>query len=292
MHVGIALPQFGAAAELSRIAEFAWAIEDLGYHSLWVGDRLLTPVAPRDPYPGGPQPYPPEFTSAADPVAVWSAAAGATKRVRLGSSTLNAPLYNSVTLARSLTTIDVISRGRLDVGLGLGWMRDEYRATGTDWVQRGLRLDETIDVLQAWWRHNPVEFRGRFVDFPSAAVDLRPVQPGGPPIYLGGYTPAAMRRIGRRAAGYLAVSGPPEHVQTRLWDTARRAAEAHGRDASALRRIVRINPARDNLQHLPALLDSYARTGYDEAFFDLNYSVHGVDEAIRVAGDVIARFQG
>lgn len=292
MHVGIALPQFGASAELSRIAEFAAEIEALGYHSLWAADRLLTPIAPRDPYPAGTQPYPPEFTRAADPFVVWAAAASATNRVRLGSSTLNAPFYNPVLLARALTTIDVVSNGRLDVGFGLGWMRDEYQAAGTDWALRGARLDETIDVLHAWWRDNPVEFHGRFADFPASIVDLRPIQQGGPPIYLGGFTHEAMQRVGQRAQGYLAVAGPPEQVQTQLWDAVRHAAEAHGRDASTLRRILRINPTHDDLHHLPAMLDGFARTGYDEAFLDLNYSVDGIDKGLLVARDVIARYRG
>ena len=292
MHIGIALPQFGAYAELSRIAEFAVEIEELGYHSLWVGDRLLTPIAPSDPYPGDAQPYPQEFSRAADPLVVWAAAASATKRVRLGSSTLNAPFYNPVVLARALTSIDVISNGRLDVGLGLGWMREEHRVAGTDWARRGERLDETIDVLRAWWRNNPVAFHGRFVDIPFSVVGLRPVQSDGPPIYLGGYTTTVMRRVGRRAQGYLAVAGPPEQVQQQWWDIVRREAEAHGRDASTLRRIMRINPARDDLQNLPAALEAIAGAGYHEAFFDLGYSVHSLDEALSVAREVMRRYQG
>jgi alkanesulfonate monooxygenase SsuD/methylene tetrahydromethanopterin reductase-like flavin-dependent oxidoreductase (luciferase family) len=202
MELGLALPQFGAWSDPARVADFAREAETMGFDSLWVGDRLLTPTDPSDLYPAEPKPYPPEFTNSADLLITWPAAAAATTTIRLGSSTLNAPWYNAVVLARALTTIDAMSRGRLDVGLGLSWMRDEYTAARVDWATRARRLDETLDLLQVWWTTNPVEFHGEFFEVPESVVDLRPTQPGGPPIYLGGFTPAAMERVGRFDLSY------------------------------------------------------------------------------------------
>lgn len=110
MELGLALPQFGAWSDPARVAEFAREAETMGFDSLWVGDRLLTPTDPSDLYPAEPKPYPPEFTNSADPLITWAAAAAATTTIRLGSSTLNAPWYNAVVLARALTTIDAMSR--------------------------------------------------------------------------------------------------------------------------------------------------------------------------------------
>ncbi len=288
MELGLGMPQFGARAELARVAEFAREAETMGYDSLWVGDRLIAPTDPRDPYPGEPQPYPPEFTRGADPFVVWAVAAAATTRVRLGSSTLNGPFYNPVVLARALTSIDAVSGGRLDVGLGLGWLRDEYTAAGVDWRSRARRLDETLDLLAAWWSSNPVKFHGEFVELPESVVDLRPVQPGGPPVYLGGFSAAALARVGRRAAGYLAVAGPPEAVQTQLWDAARSAAEAAGRDPATLRRVQRINADVASVDGIVPQVEAARAAGYDGAFVELGY-VAGHDDALHLADALMAR---
>jgi probable F420-dependent oxidoreductase len=286
MRLGLALPQYGSMGDPARVADFARGAEQLGYDSLWVGDRVLTPVAPSDPYPATPQPYPPEFTRAGDPLVIWAAAA--TSDIRLGSSTLNAPWYNAVLLVRALTTLDALSGGRLDVGVGTSWLRDEYDAAGVDWRSRGRRLDETLDLWQAWWTTNPVEHHGEFFDVPESVVDLRPVQPGGPPVLLGGFTPAAVRRVGRRSAGWLLLAGLPDDVVAGLWATARRAAESAGRDPDALQRVVRVNPPPGTtVDDLVRDLDGLAAAGYDSAFVDLGFRTRSVDEALDVAARVI-----
>lgn len=289
MQLGLALPQLGDPAAPARVADFAREAEAMGYDSLWVGDRLLTPTDPSDLYPGGPKPYPPEFTSAADPLIVWAAAAVATTTIRLGSSTLNAPWYHPVLLARALTTIDVLSRGRLDVGFGTSWMRDEYTAVGVDWRTRARRLDETLDLLHAWWTTNPVEFHGEFVEVPESIVDLRPTQPGGPPVLLGGLSTAALERVGRRADGYLAVAGLPEAYQARLWDVARRAAESAGRDPDGLQRILRINAYDSAADTLESALDAARAAGHDGALVDLTFCTKTVDDALGAASALMAR---
>ena len=292
MQLGLGLPQYGPSGDPAHVAAFARAAEDMGYDSLWVGDRLLTPTAPSDLYPAEPKPYPPEFTAAADPFVTWAAAAAVTSTIRLGSSTLNAPWYNAVLLARSLTTIDALSGGRLDVGFGTSWMRDEYAAAGVEWRSRAARLDETLDLLHAWWNDNPVAFDGEFFRVPESTVDLRPRQAGGPPIYLGGTSEAAMERVGRRAHGYLALAGLPEDYQTHLWDVARRAAESAGRDPGRLRRVLRLNPYDPAIDELEAALTAADAAGYDTAFVDLTYCTTNLDGALELADDLISRRRG
>ncbi|MET7936689.1 TIGR03619 family F420-dependent LLM class oxidoreductase [Streptomyces sp. NPDC005322] len=203
MRIGFALPQFG---ELSHhpedIARFARRAEELGADSLWVGDRLLTPVHPTVGYRGT-NVIPPEFRSALDPFTVLATAAAATERVQLGTNVINAPWYPPAVLARSFTTIDRLSAGRLLVGLGTGWSPEEYEAVNVPMAERGRRLDECIDVLTAWWTENPVEYRGEHWTVPAAHVDIKPASRPHPPIYLGGFAPVALRRVARRADGWL-----------------------------------------------------------------------------------------
>src|SRR5207302_6559528 len=128
-----------------------------------------------------------------------------------------------------------------DAGFGTGWMRDEYDAVGVSWARRGHRLDEILDVLEVLWTRNPVEFHGEMFEITASRLDLRPVQPGGPPVLLAGFTPAAMKRIGRRAAGWLAVNTLPGETSRDLWQHATQAALEAGRDPNTLRRELRIN---------------------------------------------------
>lgn len=242
------------------------------------GDHLLTRPDPSDLYPTPPHPYPPEFTHAPDPLALWSAAAVSTSRVTLGSSTFNAPWYNPVQLARSLTTIDAMSRGRLQVGLGSSWMRDEYTVSGVEWSTRGRRLDEMAEFLKRWWTDNPVEFHGEFVDLPESVVDLRPHSPGGPPLYFGGFTIAPMHRIGRIGDGWLAADGPPEEFQALQWETARTAARQAGRDPDRLRRVIRLNPpAGTPVDAVAKRLRDLEQQGWDEALVELMFIAAGSD---------------
>jgi probable F420-dependent oxidoreductase len=294
MRVGLCLPQFGQSLRAGdSLARFAATAEELGYDSLWVADRLLTPKEPHDPYPGAEQPYPAELTRAGDPFVVWAVAAAATSRVRLGSCTLNAPYYHHVHLARALTTLDVVSGGRLDVGLGLGWMRDEYQAAGLEWRERGSRLDDILDFLRTWWNESQVTHHSRHVQVDDALVGLRPLQPGGPPVYLGGFSPAALRRAGRRAAGWLTIGRLPRDVNDRFWAAVRDAAEQSGRDPGTLRRVVRVNATPgSSVDDLAADLGQHAREGADEAFVDLTFAIPDPGEALQAARQLIDRVRG
>ena len=152
MNLGFALPIVGPAiSSAAGLSTFCRGLEDLGYDTLWVGDRLVTPVDMHSVYPGKEQPYPPQMTRYLDPVLLWTVAATATSRVRLNASTLSTFYYEPVHLARLLTTLDVLSDGRLDVGVGIGWMKDEHDiARGADWRRRGQMLDDLLAFLHEW----------------------------------------------------------------------------------------------------------------------------------------------
>ncbi len=128
MKLGFALPIVGPAVSgAAGLSAFCHGLEDLGYDTLWVGDRLVTPVDMHSTYPGKEQPYPPQMTRYLDPVLLWTVAATATSRVRLNASTLSTFYYEPAHLARLLTTLDVLTDGRLEVGVGLGWMKGRVR---------------------------------------------------------------------------------------------------------------------------------------------------------------------
>jgi alkanesulfonate monooxygenase SsuD/methylene tetrahydromethanopterin reductase-like flavin-dependent oxidoreductase (luciferase family) len=130
MKLGFGIPVIGpAVSSAAGLSAFCRGLEDLGYDLLWVADRLVTPVAPQTPYPGKEQPFPSQMTHYLDPVLLWTVAASATSRVRLNASTLSTFYYEPPHLARLLTTLDVLSDGRLEVGVGLGWMKDEHDIT-------------------------------------------------------------------------------------------------------------------------------------------------------------------
>jgi probable F420-dependent oxidoreductase len=295
--VGLALSQYGAFARREAVIEVARAAEDLGFDGLWTGDRILDPVNPRDRYPGTADGrMPAEYTTFLDPLTVLTAAAAVTERVRLGTSTLNAPWYSPVLLARSLTSLDVLSEGRLDVGLGLGWSSDEYAAAGVPWAGRGARLEEIIDVLERIWADDPVTYESGSFSVPASRIEPKPVQRPRPPIYLGGYSPAALQRVGRRADGWLGA-GAPLPVLTRMWDTVRRAAEDAGRDPGSLRMMLRMNiritdePAAADLVPQAGTIEQiaeYARsTGAYEVFADFQLTTGDLPRML----DLAARFR-
>ncbi|MER7534374.1 TIGR03619 family F420-dependent LLM class oxidoreductase [Streptomyces sp. NPDC097704] len=294
MDIGIALPQYGTHARADRIAAFARDAEEAGFDSLWVGDRALTPVDPGDLYPGHTpeNPYPHQYKTFLDPLTVLTVAATATGRARLGTSTLNGPWYPPVLLARSLTSLDQVSGGRLDAGLGIGWLRDEYTAVGADFRRRGALLDELLDVLHGIWTEERFGHEGPHWTIPASYVGLRPVQPGGPPVYLGGFSPAALRRVGRRAAGWVGTVLPPA-VAGHLWDEARRAAEEAGRDPGALRREIRYNPAPGaTADAVAAVLAGVRDTGAEGCFVDLQQCVDEPGEALEFGVKVLSLLRG
>ncbi|MEV4640951.1 TIGR03619 family F420-dependent LLM class oxidoreductase [Actinoplanes sp. NPDC049548] len=292
MRIGLNLPHYGPLTAPEAVAGVSRAAESLGFDSLWTGDRILAPLQPSDRYPGGDGTMPAEMATYLDPLTALTFAAAGTSRIRLGTSTLNALWYPPVLLARTLTTLDVLSRGRLDVGLGLGWLRDEYTATGVPWEGRGARLDETLDVLEEIWGAEVVGHEGPLFRVPPSRILPKPVQRPRPPILLAGLTPQATGRIARRADGWLAVGLPLPYLRS-LWQKITSEAEAYGRD-TPLRIVQRLNPRLTSSPADPARVPAmgtlrqiadYAKAAAaDEVFIDLTLTVTTQDEMLDLAG--------
>jgi probable F420-dependent oxidoreductase len=276
--------------------------ERLGYHSLWVFQRLLYPVAPKNEYYGAPgqNPWPAPFRSVLDPLVVLSFAAAVTRRARLGVSVLIMPFYNPVVLGKLLASLDVMSRGRLDVGLGIGWSIDELEAAG-DWTPPGERADEFLRVLNAVWADDPAQFRGQFYTLAPSHVAPRPVQQQRPRLLVGGYADAVFRRAVTLADGYTG-GNVPFPAMARIVARVRDAAERAGRDPAGVPIVCRgafgltplasdgeRRPLTGSIAHIRDDLAHYAEMGVTEMFLDPNFQFQGAPlEAVLDAMEALA----
>lgn len=278
--LGFAVPQFGKSAH-SDLARFASTAEELGADSLWVGDRLLAAVHPTVGYAGS-DTIPEQFRANFDPFVALTVAATVTTRVRLGASVFVAPWYPPVQLARQLTSIDVLSGGRLLPGFGIGWSPEEFQAAGAPFERRGSQLDELLDTLDALWTSNPARHDGRRWSVPESWIDLKPVQRPRPPICLAGFSPTALKRIGERADGWVPVVHVPGGVDLAMLSAQRRAiddaAGAAGRDPSSIRAHVRINVAAGTaVEPVAEAIRTLADNGYPDMFVDTLYVADDTD---------------
>jgi len=299
MQIGFAPPVSGSWATEEHLRTLAVRAESLGYASLWTFQRLLSPVD------GG---WGEMYRSVQDPIVSLAYLAGHTRRVRLGLAVVNAPFYAPIVLAKQLTTLDILSGGRLDVGLGLGWADEEYAAVGVSKQDRGRHATEAIQALTTIWTEKVVEYTGRHYAIPRTAVDPKPVQRPHPPILLGGGAPAALRRTGRLADGWISGSRFDLAEVERCVAGVRAAAVEAGRDPGALRFVcrapVRLRPAgapdrvawSGSLDEIRSDLDLAAGAGVTEVFLDLNFDpeVGSPDadpaESVRRAEEVLEAF--
>lgn len=240
MKVGILLPQTGDLATRENILYIGKEAEKEGFDSVWVFERLLWPVKPQTPYGGVPNlPIPVEYQSVLDPLETLTYLAGNTQRISLGTSIIDILFHNPVILARRFATLDVLSGGRVIAGLGLGWSKDEYDASGIPFSHKGARADEYMQVLKRIWTDDVVEFRGQFYNIPASKIGPKPVQKPHPPILLGAYSPKAFPRIVNYADGWIPIAGSvPLEQQEQAINGLREAARKANKDPSNIRIFV------------------------------------------------------
>lgn len=243
MQVGVTLPHLGAGAGPESLVRAAQRAEALGYDSLWVAERLLYPVEPRSPYPSSPDGSLPAFyQQVLTPIETLTYVAAHTERIGIGTGVLIMPLHNPIMLARQLATLDVLSGGRVRVGLGQGWSVDELEAGGMARGPRGARADEFVGVLKAVWTTDPAEFSGVYYTLPKSILRPKPAQRPHPPIYLAAYAPSALERVARLADGWLPAGVPLANVGP-MMDQLRELARAAGRDPGVLQLVLLAFPA-------------------------------------------------
>jgi probable F420-dependent oxidoreductase len=229
MKVGLVLPQFGEHATAENIIYIATEAEKEGIDSVWVLDRLLWPIKPQTPYVASPDgSLPVEYQNVLDPLTTLTYVAAVTEQISLGTSVIDIFFQNPIVLSKRITTLDILSDGRVIAGLGIGWSKDEYEVSGVPYKDKGTRADEYLQVLKKIWTDDVVEFRGQFYNIPASKIGPKPVQKPQPPILLGGFSPKTLSRIVNYANGWIGVAGfgpleQLEQVINGLKESARKA---------------------------------------------------------------------
>jgi len=225
----------GVTADPDWMVSFAQAAETLGFESLYVVEHVVVPAGYATTYPyseTGRMPLP-EDCPIPDPLELLAFLAAVTETLVLATGILVLPEHNPLILAKRLATIDVLSGGRMRLGIGVGWMREELEAVGIDFDTRGARTDEMIDAMRALWSGDEASFAGDFFSFERAVSRPQPLQAGGVPIHVGGHSKAAARRAGRVADGFQPLGLDGDALVERLALMRATALDA-GRDPEAI----------------------------------------------------------
>jgi probable F420-dependent oxidoreductase len=275
--LGFGAPVSGAWATPENLASFARAAQDAGYHSLWAFQRLLVPAG------SGMEPV---YRSVLDPMAALAFAAAVTSRIRLGVAVINMPFVSPGYLAKQAATLDLLSGGRHELGLGIGWLPEEFALTGAEMARRGARSAEYVQALRTLWAGGDGEFSGDFYQVPAGTQAPPPAQPGGPPVLLGGMARPALERVGRVADGWVTSSRTDLSRISGLIAVVRESAAACGRDPGLVRVVcrgvvrageaiagpdgqrVRLSGSFDQIRADTAWL---GEQGVTEIFYDLNW---------------------
>jgi len=234
MKFGIAFANIGPNIEPERACELARSAEGSGFESIWTADHIVVPAGYRSTYPYDPTGRLPSGEDAPFPESlIWLAyVARATSTLRLATGILILPERNPVVLAKELATLDYLSSGRVTLGVGIGWLREEFEAIGVPYERRGERLEESVGAMRALWSQECAAYEGRTVRFRD--VYLRPQPRAGTiPIHIGGHTEIAARRAGRIGDGFFPFGVDRDQLPG-LLRAMRAAAEESGRDPSAI----------------------------------------------------------
>ena len=191
MQFGVALPNYGPTHLPESMLQVARAAESAGYSSVWTSDHILVP-----------QRFGLVFGRTLEPLVALGYLAGLTQKVTLGTSVVILPQRDPILVAKQVAAIDQLSGGRVILGIGVGWMEEQYRFFRTDFKRRGRMADEWIAVIRSLWKEDPSAFHGEWIHYEDAYFQPKPLQPGGPPIHIGGASDAALRRAATLGDGW------------------------------------------------------------------------------------------
>ncbi|MGI9597718.1 MAG: LLM class F420-dependent oxidoreductase [Acidimicrobiales bacterium] len=285
MDVGIVPINAGPFLDPGRLVEMARLAEELGYESMWTFEHVIVPEHYQSRYP-----YRPTGKLAVDgdahfvdPLIALSFVAAATDRIRLGTGVNILTQTNPLYLAKQASSIDHLSNGRMMLGLGVGWLREEFEALGVPFEQRGARADEYIDAMRKAWSGQTVEHGGQFLHWHGFKMLPRPVQRPGVPIVVGGTTDAAIRRVVTRGDGWYVIHKDLDHFKDNI-ERLRRECDAQGRDPEELELTAYWNHHREGLEGL----DVYREHGVGRVLVNLAALRMGpADEAARRFADEV-----
>lgn len=235
MKFGIIFANVGPWGLPDHAIAMAEAAEEFGIESLWTVEHVVVPKGYESAYPYSPSGRMPgpEDSPIPDPLIWLTFMAAHTQTVRLCTGVLILPQRNPLVLAKEVATLDQLSKGRVSLGIGVGWLAEEFAALGIPFAERAARTDEAIDALRAAWTQNPATHHGQFHNFSDVHVFPAPAQPGGVPIVVGGHTPAAARRAGRLGDGFFPAQSEFGELPG-LLEIMRKSAADAGRDGDAV----------------------------------------------------------
>lgn len=242
MDVGIMI---AATAETGDIAEIAREVENLGYASFYIPEHPVIPIGFKTTPPGGME-LPEHYGRWMDPFVALSIAAAVTRRVKLGTGICLLPEREPILTAKVIATLDVISGGRVVLGVGAGWLREETEVMGTQFVKRWKRLRETTEAMRVLWTEKEPSYEGELVRFPPVRCEPKPAQKAGPPVLLGARGPKALERVVRTYDGWCPVVGKPESFKRDI-AALRKLASERGRNPDQLRITGFVAPRDDGI---------------------------------------------
>jgi len=298
MEFGFSVIVRGDAAGPDTFAAMADAAESLAIDCLWVSDHLIMPAMRVSRYPGAADGQLPDAWKRRyyQPFSVLNYLAARTQRVRLGISVLILPMRNPVEVAAQVAELDQLSRGRMNLGVGVGWYREEFEALGYDFDDRGARTNDSLSIMQTLWREESASVNGPYYRFDEASMGPKPAQSPHPPIYIGGHTPAALRRVAQFGDVWHPFKLDPAGVAEGR-RALQRALVAQDRAISELRIAPKIPLTFQNAAPAPGQfpsegrsgdivegLNAYIDAGAQEFCFDI------MTETLPVALDTMKRF--
>lgn len=288
LHVGIKVPNWGSLATTDSLSSTARLAEIRGFDSVWVSDHVAMPVELTSPYPfraDGKPPFDPR-TPFQDPFVALGYVAAITRRVELGIGVLVLPMRHPILIAKQAATLDVLSGGRLVLGVGAGWIREEFDLLDQDFNSRGRRIDEGIATMRACWSEDPVDLGRPAAEAGPIAIVPKPSRGPALPIWIGGHSAAALQRAARLGDGWYASGLTPEAFAPLAEEVRRRRSVLRPDAPVKLGIRVPVSDPADSMR----LSTAYAAVGADVVVFDMEMertSLGGACEVIERTADAL-----
>ena len=230
-----------ATAQSADLAETARMAESLGYESLWIPEHPVIPIVMTTPFPVGDGKLPDHYTRWVDPFVALTVAATVTKKIKLATGICLLPEREPLITAKLIATLDLYSKGRVIIGAGAGWLKEETEAMGTKFGYRWKRMRETVEAMRVLWSKSEAAYAGELVRFPAVKCDPKPVQKPYPPVLLGAHGPKALERVARTYDGWMPLAESPDQVKRDV-ATIRKLAANHGRNPDSIQITVLVDP--------------------------------------------------
>ena len=242
MEVGVLVT---ATAQSGDLAEVARRVEAEGFDSLWIPEHPVIPVGHQTPFPGAADGQLPEhYNRWADPFIALTVAATVTTKVKLGTGICLLPEREPLVTAKTIASLDLYSGGRVVIGAGAGWLREETEVLGTEFRLRWKRMRETVEAMKVLWTQPEAAYEGDLVRFPAVRCEPKPAQPGGPPVLLGAHGPKALERVARSYDGWFPLVQSPDSFDRQMTSLRQLTTEA-GRDPDGLHITIIVDPGEN-----------------------------------------------